>query len=154
MNKTIKTAVKIITFVGGLFFILEFVIPGYRDDDTNFLSPALPQVSTFLMVLAAMAFLLGPLNLIRNHVGRIANSKKGWHNSIIFLVFLAFGIFAKTTDVAAKNLIVLKVLQNEQTESWAQDWQFQLRVCDSIGTAALAADRPATQIEPAATTAK
>lgn len=36
---------------------------------------------------------------------------------------------------AGKNVILVKVLQNEQTESWAQDWQFQLRVCDSIGTA-------------------
>jgi hypothetical protein len=33
-----------------------------------------------------------------------------------------------------RNTIVLKIAQNEQTESWAQDWQFQLRVCDSIGT--------------------
>jgi hypothetical protein len=39
-----------------------------------------------------------------------------------------------------KNLILVKVLQNEQTESWAQDWQFQLRVCDAIGTAVLPAD--------------
>lgn len=36
---------------------------------------------------------------------------------------------------AGKNLILVKVLQNEQTESWAQMWQFQLRVCDAIGTA-------------------
>jgi hypothetical protein len=39
-----------------------------------------------------------------------------------------------------KNLILVKVLQNEQTESWAQNWQFQLRVCDAIGTAVLPAD--------------
>lgn len=34
-----------------------------------------------------------------------------------------------------RNSIVVKVLQNEQTEKWAQEWQFQLRVCDAIGTA-------------------
>jgi hypothetical protein len=38
---------------------------------------------------------------------------------------------------AGKNLILVKVLQNEQTDSWAQTWQFQLRVCDAIGTAVL-----------------
>lgn len=32
------------------------------------------------------------------------------------------------------NLIVIKVLQNEQTESWAQKWEFQCRVCDAVGT--------------------
>ena len=41
-----------------------------------------------------------------------------------------------------KNQILVKVAQNEQTEDWAQRWQFQLRVCDEIGTAVLSADRP------------
>lgn len=36
-----------------------------------------------------------------------------------------------------RNVILLKICQNEQTESWAQDWEFQLRVCDEIGTAVL-----------------
>ncbi|MAR10477.1 MAG: hypothetical protein CL681_10945 [Blastopirellula sp.] len=40
-----------------------------------------------------------------------------------------------------KNVIVLKIAQNEQEESWAQRWQFQLRVCDAIGTAVLAKNR-------------
>ena len=40
-----------------------------------------------------------------------------------------------------RNEILLKIAQNEQTENWAQSWQFQLRVCDQIGTAVLAVDR-------------
>ncbi|MFT7639081.1 MAG: hypothetical protein ACI9G1_000808 [Pirellulaceae bacterium] len=36
-----------------------------------------------------------------------------------------------------KNLILIKVAQNEQEENWAQRWQFQLRVCDEFGTAVL-----------------
>ncbi len=36
------------------------------------------------------------------------------------------------------NTILLKVCQNEQTQSWAQDYKFQLRVCDSTGSAVLA----------------
>jgi hypothetical protein len=35
------------------------------------------------------------------------------------------------------NRILIKVCENEQTESWAQDWKFQLRVCDKVGTALL-----------------
>ncbi len=41
-----------------------------------------------------------------------------------------------------KNQILVKLAQNEQTEQWAQRWQFQLRICDPIGTAILSADRP------------
>jgi hypothetical protein len=33
------------------------------------------------------------------------------------------------------NEILLKVYQNEQTESWAEEWSFQLRVCDALGGA-------------------
>jgi hypothetical protein len=49
---------------------------------------------------------------------------------------------AKGELKAGKNEILLKVCQNEQKEPWAQNWQFQLRVCDQIGTAVLATDRP------------
>jgi len=42
---------------------------------------------------------------------------------------------------AGRNEILVKVAQNEQTEDWAQNWQFQLRVCDKIGTAVLSQAR-------------
>jgi len=44
------------------------------------------------------------------------------------------------------NTILLKVCQNEQTEEWAQDYKYQIRVCDSTGAAILPA--------PAATTSR
>jgi len=49
---------------------------------------------------------------------------------------------AKGELKAGKNEILLKICQNEQKEPWAQSWEFQLRVCDQIGTAVLATDRP------------
>lgn len=48
---------------------------------------------------------------------------------------------ARGTLKAGRNVILLKVCQNEQTESWAQNWAFQLRVCDPAGTAILSQDR-------------
>jgi outer membrane protein assembly factor BamB len=45
---------------------------------------------------------------------------------------------ARGTLRAGRNLMLLKICQNEQTEEWAQNWVFQLRVCDAIGTAVLA----------------
>jgi hypothetical protein len=33
------------------------------------------------------------------------------------------------------NTILVKCCQNEQTETWTAEWEFQLRVCDSTGTA-------------------
>ncbi len=34
-----------------------------------------------------------------------------------------------------KNTLLIKVLQNEQDQSWAQDWQFQFRICQPTGMA-------------------
>jgi len=49
-----------------------------------------------------------------------------------------------------KNLILARISQNEQTEPWAQEWQFQLRVTDSLGGPVLAQDRviPKTAARP------
>jgi hypothetical protein len=40
-----------------------------------------------------------------------------------------------------RNLILVKICQNEQTEEYAQEWKFQLRVCDAAGTAILSTTR-------------
>src|SRR5690606_28971136 len=40
---------------------------------------------------------------------------------------------ADTNLVAGTNKLLLKVCQNEQKESWAQNWSFQLRLCDPLG---------------------
>lgn len=37
------------------------------------------------------------------------------------------------------NTVLVKACQNEQTEQWTVEWEFQLRLCDSTGTAILAA---------------
>jgi hypothetical protein len=41
----------------------------------------------------------------------------------------------KATLRAGKNEILVKECQNNQTEPWAQVWQFQLRICDDTGGA-------------------
>jgi hypothetical protein len=42
---------------------------------------------------------------------------------------------------AGRNELLLKVCQNEQKEDWAQNWRFQVRLCDAVGAAV-----PFTQI--------
>jgi hypothetical protein len=46
-----------------------------------------------------------------------------------------------------KNSLLVKLCQNEQTETWTVEWQYQLRICDATGTAILATDRPPTPSE-------
>ncbi len=44
--------------------------------------------------------------------------------------------------VVGRNSILVKVCQSEMPHDWAQDWKFQLRVCDLLGGAILSTDRP------------
>lgn len=40
----------------------------------------------------------------------------------------------KTELKAGKNQILVKICQNEQTEQWTKEWEFQLRITDALGT--------------------
>ncbi len=51
---------------------------------------------------------------------------------------------ARGTLKQGRNEILLKVCQNEQEENWAQDWKFQLRLCEPVGAAV-----PFTVVGPA-----
>ncbi len=53
----------------------------------------------------------------------------------------------KTELKKGLNTILIKVCQNEQTQAWAQDFSFQLRVCDATGKAILAAGRPEVPVK-------
>jgi hypothetical protein len=49
-----------------------------------------------------------------------------------------------------RNIFLLKICQNAMKEDWAQDWEFQFRVCDASGTAILSLDRVAKAEDQAA----
>lgn len=91
-----KNMVKIITFVGGLFFLLEFLLPAkapaWLGGFDNPLSTHFNEVNHFLMVLGTMAFLLGPFNLVRSEVTTLVRRRKGWIESVAFLVALVAGL--------------------------------------------------------------
>lgn len=56
-----------------------------------------------------------------------------------------FDQFALDVDLkAGENVMLVKCCQNDQTEDWATDWTFQLRVCDASGAAILSKDRTLT----------
>jgi hypothetical protein len=42
---------------------------------------------------------------------------------------------AHATLKPGRNELLLKVCQNEQKEDWAQNWKFQVRLCDAVGAA-------------------
>ncbi|MBX3412036.1 MAG: hypothetical protein KF708_04905 [Pirellulales bacterium] len=71
--------------------------------------------------------------------GQLVHQREAYHAGSEIDQYMATGAMHQ-----GKNRILLKICQNEQKEDWAQDWQFQLRVCDATGTAILSTDRPPT----------
>jgi hypothetical protein len=76
-------------------------------------------------------FRLGCINAHKVWVnGELTISNEVYHNGI------SPDKFAGQANLKeGENIIVLKICQNEQTQPWAQKWEFQLRVCDETGKA-------------------
>jgi hypothetical protein len=77
------------------------------------------------------------------------NANKVWLNGVLLTANEVYHTNTKIDQYVApgrlnvgSNVILVKVCQNEQTEDWAQRWQFQLRVCDKTGTAVLPESQP------------
>ncbi|MCU0708629.1 MAG: hypothetical protein MUF23_10075 [Pirellula sp.] len=70
------------------------------------------------------------------------NAQKVWVNGELVIANEVYHTGAQIDQYAApiklkagENRILVKVCQNEQKEAWAQDYSFQLRLCDATGKA-------------------
>ena len=57
--------------------------------------------------------------------GELVMSNEIYHNSNAIDKFVS-----RVNLVEGRNEVLVKLCQNNQTQPWAQDWQFQLRFCD------------------------
>jgi hypothetical protein len=68
--------------------------------------------------------------------GELVTANRVYHTGMVIDQYQAQAKLKK-----GKNRILVRISQNEQTEPWAQEWMFQLRVTDSLGGPVLAQDR-------------
>lgn len=88
--------IKLFTFLGGIYFFLEFVLPknifGFEFGKYN------DQISEGFVAIGALTFGLGLFNLLAVHGGKIIFLRKGWFNSLGLMLGLAFSLFAASAD--------------------------------------------------------
>ncbi len=73
----------------------------------------------------------GSINAVKIFLnGKEIYAREEYHHGTRLDQYVANGILKK-----GKNEILLKVCQNDQTDSWAQDWKFQVRLTDAVGQA-------------------
>ena len=99
-----KRLIIVTTFLAGLFYVLEFFLPGesriffWSKTHANPLSPYVESVGKAAMAIGAFTFMLGVINLSMVHGGNISRRRKGWYNSLAFFAALIsiifFGLFS------------------------------------------------------------
>ncbi len=102
-----KSLIKAIAFIAGFFFLLEYLwTPAFAlmVGVKNPVSAYMTDVTNALMVLAAMAFFLGPINLTRSEIMQIVKRRKGWGGSIVFLVMLVLGFIGAAWTYPAVDM--------------------------------------------------
>ncbi len=90
--------VKIITFLGGLYYFLEFVLPEQINGHSTYLSSFIVPMGNLIMVLGAFAVGLGLINLSISHGKKIKKLKPGWIYSAAFFIAMFAMMIACFTD--------------------------------------------------------
>lgn len=82
------------------------------------------------------------LRLGRDNAARIWLNGRLVHEHRVYHSGSEMDQFVARVDLQpGRNRILVKVLQNNPPEDWAQTWSFQLRVCDMAGAAVLSTSR-------------
>jgi len=101
-----KVIVMAVTFLAGLYYSLEFLLPPeawHLDPPRNPLTDWRPMVATLTQIIWSFALLLGVYNLFLIHGRAVGKRGKGWYNSAAFFIaFFAIMIagFLKDANVA------------------------------------------------------
>jgi len=89
-----RLLIALVTFVGGLFYGLEWFYPVSPTTHENFLTRWIEPVSTMLAVVMAFTVGLGIYSLCHVHGRNVARQRPGWHNSLAFFIaMIAMFIF-------------------------------------------------------------
>jgi hypothetical protein len=74
---------------------------------------------------------VGCINAVRVFLnGKEVLGREEYHHGMYLDQYVGAG-----TLKAGRNELLVKICQNEQKEEWAQEWKFQLRLCDVAGAA-------------------
>ena len=98
-----KFIIKIVTFLGGIYFFLEFVLPK-EIAGVNF-SKYHDEISTGAMAIGVMALGLGLINLLSVHGSKLLFKKKGW----VYSGMLLLGLFSMTAVMSFDWAATVKV---------------------------------------------
>jgi len=84
-----KAVVAVVTFLAGLFYVVEFFWRGRGPNEDNPLSAGVQPVGEAVVVIGSFTLLLGVVNLVMIHAKAIRQWRPGRQNSAAFFVAMA-----------------------------------------------------------------
>ncbi len=107
MNSNYRQAlIKAFTFIGGLYFFLEFILPKKINSIAGISIPGgfefglyHDEISRSIQIVGTMALGLGVINIIQVHGANILKSKKGWGNSLALLLGFFIVVIVQSIDL-------------------------------------------------------
>lgn len=96
-----KPIIALFTFLGGIYYAVEFFWPVPKGKDGNFLTPYQDLVASLATVVGSFAIGVGVISLLQLH-GRLASRRRpGWGNSVALIMsFLAMTTFGLLNEYA------------------------------------------------------
>lgn len=96
-----KGIIALFTFLGGLYYALEFFWPTRKGTDANFLTPYQDLVASLATVVGSFAVGVGVISLLQLHTRLVARQRPGWGNSVALIVsFVAMTTFGLLNEYA------------------------------------------------------
>ncbi|NIM04559.1 MAG: hypothetical protein GTO55_01400, partial [Armatimonadetes bacterium] len=124
-----KRLIIVTTFLGGLFYVLEFFLPAesrlfrvffWRGVDTNPFTPLLPALGTAALAIGGFTVLLGVINLTIVHGRNILKRRAGSYNSAAFFIAMLAMIFFGLWQAYGKETTAFGRLSHRVYESLFQ----------------------------------
>lgn len=113
-SKVKKWTTVILTFVAGLYFLLEYLWPLSLNPGTgemeNPITPTVPNVSLFVTDVFLWTLFLGVISLTMVHGRKLLKRLPGWHHSLAFflsmIAMLVFGFWSRLGTAEHASFIV------------------------------------------------
>jgi hypothetical protein len=112
-----KRSVALITFLSGLYFFVEFLLPAAALESIGLTPVVHDRITNGFIVVGTLAFGLGLINLTSVHGSTIVFRRKGWQNSValllgLLLMFLVAAIDWRADLIASKKSSQLEMLSD------------------------------------------
>ena len=102
-----KGIIAVFTFLGGLYFALEFFWPAHGQPKMNPLTPYQDVVAGLSTVVGSFAIGLGVFSLMQVHIRAVSRARPGWGYSVVLLVsFALMFVFGLMNEYSPKSVAI------------------------------------------------